>query len=365
MEKIKIVFWLNAEFSHFAIAYFLQKKINAEFYAIIDITNKPKKFFEQQTLVKFEKVWYFHNHIESSYRINDTTLLEMFEKKYDLNLWKILLNERIFYNFFDFYKFSKIEIMSIAEQTGKLFEKVLDSVKPDFIIAQAPVHFHAELFYQMARKKGTKCLLLSMPKLAGKYLISEQITKIDNVDNLNEISVPTNRTCDEIISYLQNKISDKMQRDYIKSNVSSTPSLIKAGLEYLLSSNKHAHTHYTYYGRTKLNVISKTLKLFLKKKTREFFMKNNLTFEIDNTGPYVYFPMSVDMERNVLIDAPFYTNQIEIIRLIAKSLPINYRLVVKENPAQVLREWRSISDYKKILTIPNVTLIHPSVRGQI
>ena len=47
-KKPKILFWLNADFSNFAIAYFLQKKINADFYAIIDVTKKPKKFFEQQ-----------------------------------------------------------------------------------------------------------------------------------------------------------------------------------------------------------------------------------------------------------------------------------------------------------------------------
>ena len=67
------------------------------------------------------------------------------------------------------------------------------------------------------------------------------------------------------------------------------------------------------------------------------------------------------MERNLLINAPFYTNQIEIIRHIAKSLPINYTLVVKENPAQVSRDWRSLSDYKEIMEIPNVLLINPNV----
>ncbi len=364
MEKIKILFWLNAEFSHFAIAYFLQKQYDAEFYAVIDITNKPKKFFEQQTLVKFEKVWYFHDYIDPSYRINDTHFLKTFEQNYDLNLWKMLLNERIFYNFFDFHKFSESEMLSITEQSGKLFEKILDTIKPDFIISQNPIHFHAELFYQMARKKNVKCLLLSMPKLAGKYLISEQVTKIDYVNNLNEINNPTNRTFDEILSYLQNKSSDKTVRNYVEGNVNSKFLFLKSGLKYLFSSNSNVYTHYTYYGRTKFNVITKTFKFILQKKFREFFMKSKLITQIEIPTPFVYFPMSVDMERNVLIDAPFYTNQIEMIRIVAKSLPVNYKLVVKENPAQVLREWRPISDYNKISSIPNVILVHPSVRGQ-
>ena len=67
------------------------------------------------------------------------------------------------------------------------------------------------------------------------------------------------------------------------------------------------------------------------------------------------------MERNLLINAPYYTNQIEIIRHIAKSLPINFTLVVKENPAQVSRDWRSLDDYNEIMEIPNVLLINPDV----
>ena len=88
-------------------------------------------------------------------------------------------------------------------------------------------------------------------------------------------------------------------------------------------------------------------------------MGKNLPKSLENNFQYIYFPMSVDMERNVLIDTPFYTNQIEIIRIVAKSLPINFRLVVKENPGQTTRELRKISEYKQIMSIPNTILIHP------
>ena len=65
------------------------------------------------------------------------------------------------------------------------------------------------------------------------------------------------------------------------------------------------------------------------------------------------------MERNLLINAPFFNNQIEIIRHIVKSLPPGYALCVKENPSQSTREWRKISEYKEILDIPNIKLLHP------
>ena len=39
----KVIFWLDADITNFSISYYLQKISGAEFYAIIDITDKPKK----------------------------------------------------------------------------------------------------------------------------------------------------------------------------------------------------------------------------------------------------------------------------------------------------------------------------------
>ena len=83
-------------------------------------------------------------------------------------------------------------------------------------------------------------------------------------------------------------------------------------------------------------------------------MDNNLLKVIDDSVPFVYFPLHQMPERELLIGSPFNTNQTETIKHISQSLPIGYRLYVKEHPTQVLREWRKTSFYKEILSIPNV-----------
>ena len=318
VQKDKILVFLSADFTHFAIAYFLQKKFDCDLYAIIDITNKPKVFFETQQLIKFKKIWYFHDAIDRNYRISNTDALNKFEEKYELNLWRNLINERIFYRFFHFHKFSRIEMLSLAEQQLKFFEKILDEIKPDFLMTEAPVLFHAEILYQMSKKRNVRCLLLSMPKLGGKTLISEIAYKIDYVENLENLPF-TNRSAEDIHNYLKKTTPRKVFEKFFKNFSNSKLQMILALMQYLSSSNAHERTHYTYYGRTKFAVLSFTLKLLFKKKLREFFMAKNLLNDIQITEPYVYFPMSVDMERNVLIDAPFYTNQIEIIREIGRA----------------------------------------------
>ena len=106
------------------------------------------------------------------------------------------------------------------------------------------------------------------------------------------------------------------------------------------------------------------LTISIKKKLREKFMQKNLLLDVDLKKPFVYFPLGVDPEANILITAPFFTNQIEMARSVAKSLPVGYELYVKENPAQISREWRKISEYKEIMEIPNVKLLHPSVSNE-
>ena len=48
--KPKLLFWLGADFTHFFLSHYLQKNMDADFFSIIDITNKPRMFFESQTI---------------------------------------------------------------------------------------------------------------------------------------------------------------------------------------------------------------------------------------------------------------------------------------------------------------------------
>ena len=41
----KILFWLGVEFTHFCLSNILQKHLDADYYSVIDITSKPRNFF--------------------------------------------------------------------------------------------------------------------------------------------------------------------------------------------------------------------------------------------------------------------------------------------------------------------------------
>ena len=131
---------------HFSLAYYLQSLIDADFFGITEINSKPKKFFEEQKLVNFKKNWYYHDHIDMNQKKLDIEYLTNFEKNYQINLWKSVINERFFYKHNRFYNFQKEEILLILEQELKLFETILDEVNPDYFLTYDPVLHHQKLF---------------------------------------------------------------------------------------------------------------------------------------------------------------------------------------------------------------------------
>jgi len=356
----KIIFWLDQTLMPFFVANNFHKKNEYDLYAIIDITNRTKKFFQEQELVKFQKVWYYHDFLNKNKKDIDMSYLSEFEKKYDIDLWNLAINERIFYRFNRIYKFSREEILNILFQECKLFESILDEIKPDFFITKVPPLHHHQLFYEICKAKGIKVLNLYLSRIGKKCIISQETQHLDSTESLKDIE-GKNRDFTELQNYLKSFNYSGQIKNYIKKRSSSKLNKIKAAIQFfLISKNTNIKNHYFYAGRTKSRVFFDAVIFSLKKKYRQNFVNHNLKSNVDLSEPFIYFALSNNEERNLLISAPFYTNQVENIRHVVKSIPIGYRLYVKEHPAQEIRGWRSISDYREIMGIPNVTLIHPS-----
>ena len=355
----KVIIWLGNDFTHYCLAYALEKKHDFELYGISEVPNKPKQFFEKQKLVSFKKIWYFHDHIQKNTKKANMEYLKEFEKKYQIDLWKLIQNERIFiYN--DYYKFSSNEILNLIEQECRLFEKILEDIKPDYLFTKISSLQHQEIFYQMCKKIGIKTIVLNYSMLGGTSILSEDPTKLDYTENntLNQ----KKRNFNELEEYVKQFDLSKQLKDKILPQGTKKIDLLKASKKFFLQSDSHnSNTHYTYYGRTKVKVFWYTLKDILRTKIRKKFIDNNLIKEINFKGSFVYFPLQMEMERSLLLGAPYYINQIEIIKWAAKSLPINFKLVVKEHPIQVARGWRKSDDYNEIIKIPNIVFLHPDV----
>jgi len=342
---------------NYFLSYYIQKNVNYDFYAIIDITNKSKQFFKTQTLVNFSKIWFYHDHVisKTSY---DKEYLQNFEKKYGINLWELSLNERIFNFYNEYYKFSSDEILSILYSECKFFEQVLLETNPSHLIIRETALHHDYLFHKICKKLGIRILMLNQSKFGYKCILSEELHFLDDLQTLENIEY-SGRTFDELQNYLKSLDYSKQLISYKNNIRSSKYEMIKAAINFLLTPNSNIKTHYTYYGRTKIRVICKEILSGFKKRIRERYINKNL-HKIVPDEKYILFTLHMEPERSLLLAAPLFTNQLEIIRIIAKSIPVGYKLLVKEHYSQSIRDWRELSFYKIISKIPNVILIHPS-----
>lgn len=352
----KILFWLYANFMYFGLAKYLQDIHDCELYAIIDITDKSKKFFQEQKLVKFKNIWFYHDYT-SKFQKPDLQYLSTIEKKYKVNLWLLASNERIFYEHNYYYRFTTDEILSILEQECRLFESVLDEIEPDFLIMASPNFHYDYLFYTICRARGIRILIQGPSRFGYRCIISE---KVDEIDSKQMPQTDSKQSIGQLQNYLKGFDITKEGKELRHRFINSKFRYFRAALQYLLSANTNIKTHYTYFGRTKYNVLKTAIKYTIIEKYRRYFIDKNFAREIDEKSQYVYFPLTTDPESTLLVYAPFFTNQIELIRNISKSIPIEYKLIIKDHPLQSVRGWRKISYYKEIMKLPNIIMMHHS-----
>ncbi len=360
--KDKILIYQDYTIHNFGLAKLLKEKHDCELFAIFDVTDNMNKFFQKQKIIQYTKTWFLYDHISKNHK-PDLDYLSQFEKKYGIELWKLSSNDRIFYNYNAFYKFSENEVLSILEQQCKLFENILETTKPDFVIFPMTNSGRMEIFYEMCLKLGIKILMINATRLGGRITICEVAEKIDYIEKETYANLK-HRSIQDLRNILYSTDSFKDATRYTSQFLKSKKMAFKAGIKYLLSDNSNMKTHYTYYGRSKIKVLFYTLIMSLKKRYRLYLINKNLSKIINDDEKFIFFPLITEPERGLNIAAPFNTNLIELVTHITKSLPIGYKLYVKDHTSMDVRDWRSFQYYKKIMRLPNVKLLHHSVHPQ-
>lgn len=363
-KKDKILFWLEHYSIHFGIAKTLSEKYDCELYALISSSPKQKSFFDNQKLVKFKKFWFVRdNVILKNYQPN-LDKLKFLENKFSIQLGKIIYADRLFYKFNKYYSFTDNEILSIIEQELEFYEKVLNEIKPDYVVMRAPEFQDIELFYELCKAKKIPILVLSSMKFGTRWIISSkpyptiQFDKsADNIEIKNFDILRKN-----VEQYL------KIYRNIFSPNgkTYSKPSQKFNALKLVFSTfNSSNINSYRDIGKTPWKILSSTIYSWFMAFYRKSYLNKNAQISLPLNHPYVYFPLHMEPDVSTLKIANFYEDQINTIKNIAQSLPIEMTLLVKEHPSMRLIGWRNTKFYRDIRKLPNVKLIHPSIPGEI
>ena len=359
---MKLLVWNDVNLLFYGIACFFNNNKNYEVSIIHDLTDDLKQIFQNGKKNIFHNEWYFWDEISWQNKKPDIEYLKKIEEKYKIKIWTDISNERLFGKGNSYYKFNYEQILSIIENECKFFEKVLDEIKPDFLIIKHTDYHRNHLLAEICGSRGIKVFML-MPSLVGyRTIIVDEKLNIHSGPGLQEKFLDNINNFEQLLESLK-KFSKYDQTKQVIAGGGKIPisKKILITLKWLLSPiSKEDSKRYDYYGATKTNTLFKRIRLGIIKRSRESFIDKNFSRTITN-NKFIYFPLHVDPERTISIDAPYQTNQLEVIMNIVKSMPIDYILYVKEHHNQRYRNWRELSFYKSLIDLPNVKLIHHEV----
>jgi len=365
-EKETILVWLDFgpyPYFHLGVISELSKLGKFDFVGIV-ATKQDMGFFEKQDFIKFKEIIYYPDCYigKSTFNIEN---LKKIEENFDLKLWLDIFAERSFYKFWtNFHKFTREEILVIIENSLTFFSDILEKFQPKMILMQqAGEDVSNLLLYRLAKKMSIEILMPMDIHYKDHIHISNNLTS-------NEISKEFDKK-KENLKYTIKKYDKEFLKNKNYVDILKTISSFDSGINtfsqkinhYIKRFSKNPEPTYINIGKTKYRTLKHRIHNYFELKKREKFLDNNSINQIED-DKFLYFPLQSEPEASILVNTPFYTNQITLIETIAKAIPINSILYVKEHPLQKIKLWRSIDDYKKILEIPNVKLLHPKMNAQ-
>ncbi len=175
----------------------------------------------------------------------------------------------------------------------------------------------------------------------------------DNRNSLNYIQLIANHNTDITIS-LARKIDERLKSDINNSYLAHklralvSRSLVQRGLHFF----EELFTSSDY--RYSLSFKRRMLAQLYNKKRIEFA---SIFDSVDSNYKYVLFPLHIQPEATPDVISFEFSNQLEVARQLSCSLPVNYKLIVKEHPNGF--GCRNLTQLLKFKNLPNVVLIDP------
>lgn len=274
-------------------------------------------------------------------------------------------------------RFSDDELLCILQRGLVQVENMFDALKPDIVVSFICVTMLDYLIYLFATARGVRFLNLRPTRVGDRVSFSRM---------LNDPSPELASCYRKILEGAQTAYAEEARR-YIKrvreehgryegvvrpsdrpALQANTAKLFRIG--GLLSAAKSYLAYRQSIAASDNHVPDPLRNLYftairnpiLARKTRSYLASRYITGNDLPGLRYAFFPLHTEPEVSLLVYGRPYVNQIEIIRMLAMSLPADMILVVKEHPWMVGK--RSLSAYDKMLNIPRVRFADPKLEAR-
>ena len=278
----------------------------------------------------------------------------------------------------------------ILEYYSKLissYEDIFNNFKPDFFVASIAMgDITVKIIESICKKKGIKYILPESLRINNycSFSVSSQL-KFERIENefykiIHEdkfvISAETRQLYQSLINkdesknYFDNDSNNKALSEYISKNyvinfiyilfilfpIKILYDLFRNILFYLLRLVKINYDNYH-----PVNLINKIKHRYLLAVQKIIMGRHSYYDKHNFKEKFLYYPLMTQPEYSSNILSTMWMDQLNLIESVAKSLPYDWFIYVKEHPGILNERLRPKNYFKKIKKLPNVKLINTSL----
>jgi len=377
-SKVLDAHFLDSKFSviygsHEKYAYELFSQSSNPFFNIYDSFERRKRSLgyrpDYEVLREFDSI------------IADASLWEYVAA--DRNLGEVFIHGGVRVGSLHRKKMNKNDILGFL--TGEIvqIEKIFKECSPDiFIPAIAMGNVSLFVYEGLCKKYNVKYIYPTVSRVKNYMTFSNNVNLLlPDVDRAYQEAITgivefNSDSGEELYDELMLEVEDPQYFDRlhakgihssIGNKISGVLDEFKGFADFLYLYSRSIYLLFLEYVRLKISrdVISSNLfKAFISRASyffQDYVQKRRLLNpgfgEILEPGQkYLYYPLQTIPEYATSIQGAMWVDQLHNIELLAKSIPIDWVVYVKEHPSQLVDRVRPIGFYDKIRNIPNVKL---------
>jgi hypothetical protein len=244
------------------------------------------------------------------------------------------------------------KVLSQIEYVIRTYEKVLDDFKPNYYIYAGLACYSTLVCCYIAHKKNIKVMEFQQALLPNRFAIS------DDAENNWPILIK------EYAKLKKRKLTPaelRQAKGFLKKyqNRPSKPDSARKFEEPLLIRFRKVTTFVKNSIKYRQIPSMMTLGPVIIWPIRGKLIDRLNIYNKPRIGKekYVLFPLQFQPEASTLIHGKWNINQLELIRKISRSLPVDYKLYVKEHTYRYSN--KELDMYKQIKLLPNTRLLSP------
>ncbi len=382
---MKICFLLQRRFAYIGweMANLLEEKYGVHEFSGYVSMRTGFDFIKKHSTPRFSPL-VLDQEIHARYKneIIDPEFIKKLEEDFGLpNLWPYLELDRIIRSGqliraypYDTPLYDHEDMIRLVQVTAKAINKLLDEAKPEVIIFSVVGALYGLMLYAMAKKRGIKTLVIHCGRVGAKHTLSEDFHSFSYVNERFEKYQAGLAPSPADLSWAKAKLEKFRCR----------PEPYRA-IDRPEFQPYNRRRQFSFLRPAKfINSVTfrfKTIAAYLKDPFRSDYDNVNPFWEIwdsfkkkirvlvgfgdfydlpDLAEAFALYPLHREPEITTLLYAPFYKDQLWLIKQLARSLPLNFKLYVKEHTAMVGERRRAY--YQELKKIPNVKLINPEVK---